>query len=70
MHYLVKALIFSDFVEGIDAYIQCGVKGLNFPLMAVIHYMGYCLVAVSLVPIEKGLFSLLSLIFDSVLSIY
>jgi hypothetical protein len=30
------------------AYWICNVPGLHFPLMALIHYMGYCLVAVSI----------------------
>jgi hypothetical protein len=33
-------------LKGLIHYWGAGIQGLHFPLMALIHYMGHCLIAV------------------------
>eukprot|EP01127_Copromyxa_protea_P013751 TRINITY_DN3720_c0_g1_i2.p1 TRINITY_DN3720_c0_g1~~TRINITY_DN3720_c0_g1_i2.p1 ORF type:complete len:1412 (+),score=225.99 TRINITY_DN3720_c0_g1_i2:23-4237(+) len=40
--------------KGLTCYWQCGIPGLYFPLMCLIHYRGFCLIAVSVLPLSKG----------------
>eukprot|EP01126_Amoeba_proteus_P046132 TRINITY_DN5198_c0_g1_i5.p1 TRINITY_DN5198_c0_g1~~TRINITY_DN5198_c0_g1_i5.p1 ORF type:complete len:429 (+),score=94.60 TRINITY_DN5198_c0_g1_i5:1108-2394(+) len=37
--------------KGAVCYSECGVKGLNTPLLCLIHYKGFCLMAVNKLPI-------------------
>lgn len=34
---------------GLGEYLKCGIEGVNFPLMCLFDYMGYRMVAISLV---------------------
>jgi hypothetical protein len=40
-------------LKGLINYSLASIPGLHFPLMSLIHYMGYCLIAMSLLPIGK-----------------
>jgi hypothetical protein len=40
-------------LKGLIHYSLANIPGLHFPLMSLIHYMGYCLIAMSLLPIGK-----------------
>jgi len=40
-------------LKGLSAYFNCGVHNLRFPMMALIDYLGFRLIAMSLLPIDK-----------------
>ena len=40
-------------LKSIEALSSCKVKGLHFPLIALVDYRGYRLVAMSVLPISK-----------------
>lgn len=39
-------------LKGLMSYYSCQVKGLHFPLMALIDFQGFRLISVSLLPIS------------------
>eukprot|EP01124_Arcella_intermedia_P030339 TRINITY_DN6621_c0_g1_i1.p1 TRINITY_DN6621_c0_g1~~TRINITY_DN6621_c0_g1_i1.p1 ORF type:complete len:940 (+),score=237.22 TRINITY_DN6621_c0_g1_i1:126-2822(+) len=41
-------------LKGLSAFFQLQLPELHFPLMAIIHFRGYCLSASSVLPISKG----------------
>eukprot|EP01127_Copromyxa_protea_P019033 TRINITY_DN6095_c2_g1_i1.p1 TRINITY_DN6095_c2_g1~~TRINITY_DN6095_c2_g1_i1.p1 ORF type:complete len:923 (-),score=155.82 TRINITY_DN6095_c2_g1_i1:794-3562(-) len=40
-------------LKGLNSMIGCRVKGIRYPLMASIHYRGYCLLVISILPISS-----------------
>jgi len=40
-------------MKGLTYYAMSEVKGLHFPLIVQLHYLGHCLVAMSILPISK-----------------
>eukprot|EP01125_Pyxidicula_operculata_P001241 TRINITY_DN1115_c1_g3_i3.p1 TRINITY_DN1115_c1_g3~~TRINITY_DN1115_c1_g3_i3.p1 ORF type:complete len:317 (-),score=65.04 TRINITY_DN1115_c1_g3_i3:91-1041(-) len=40
-------------LKGLMSYFSCNLEGLHFPLFALIHYRGFCITAMSLLPISK-----------------
>ena len=41
-------------LRGLISYYQCHMKNLHFPLMVLVDYMGYRLIAQSILPIERS----------------
>jgi hypothetical protein len=41
-------------LKGLNCYVNCEIGGLCFPLMALLDYRGLRLIAVSLIPINRG----------------
>ena len=39
-------------LKGLMSYFKCNIKGLCFPLCCLVEYRGYCLVAMSILPIS------------------
>jgi hypothetical protein len=39
-------------LKSLISLYNCNVYGLNFPLMSLIHYRGFCLIAMSVLPID------------------
>lgn len=45
--------IASHELLGLNSFFLSGVPGLSYPLMALVHYLGFCVVAISVIPIDK-----------------
>lgn len=45
--------IASHELRSLNSVFLTGVSGLSFPLMALINYLGFCVIAISLIPISK-----------------
>jgi hypothetical protein len=43
----------SHELRGLNEFYLAGVDGLHFPLMALVNYLGFCLIAISLLPVGK-----------------
>jgi len=43
-------------LKGLSAIYLCNILGLIFPLMTLIHYRGYCLLAVGILPLKELLY--------------
>jgi hypothetical protein len=41
-------------LKGLQAYMNAGVKELHYPLMALVDYRGFRLIAMSILPIDRG----------------
>lgn len=44
----------SHELKGLMSYYSCNIKGLAFPLMAVIDYKGFRVLALSILPIKEN----------------
>lgn len=42
----------SHELRGLNEFYLSGVEGLSYPMMALVNYLGYCLIAISLIPIS------------------
>jgi hypothetical protein len=40
-------------LKGLACLFQCRIPGLHFPLMTSIHYKGFCVLAISILPIQE-----------------
>jgi hypothetical protein len=40
-------------LKGLIGYYSCNIPGLNFPLMAMIDYKGFRVIAMSILPINS-----------------
>eukprot|EP01126_Amoeba_proteus_P043502 TRINITY_DN4779_c0_g1_i5.p1 TRINITY_DN4779_c0_g1~~TRINITY_DN4779_c0_g1_i5.p1 ORF type:complete len:470 (+),score=93.17 TRINITY_DN4779_c0_g1_i5:729-2138(+) len=41
-------------LKGLTAFFQAGIEGLCFPLIELIHYRGFCLLAISILPLGEN----------------
>jgi hypothetical protein len=46
--------IASHELLGLNSFFLAGEPGLSFPLMALVNYLGFCVVALSVIPIGKN----------------
>ena len=46
-------------LKGLMAYFSVGMHYVNFPLMTLVDYRGFRLVAISVLPVGKSYFSLI-----------
>ena len=40
-------------LKGMQAYFNCAINGMNLPLMALVDYKGFRLIAIALLPIDE-----------------
>lgn len=41
-------------LKGLNSFFQCGLDRLNYALMALIYFRGFCMIAQSLLPINTN----------------
>jgi len=40
-------------LKGLGSYMNCGIQDLHFPLMCLVDYRGFRLIAMSILPIDE-----------------
>ena len=61
--FLLLFLVSGHELKGLMAYFSLEMEEVNFPLMTLVDYRGFRLVAISVLPVGKGRFNFFCFIF-------